>query len=472
MQSMPWRRSLALIVAIVGLLGFAGAAPLAAQSMRKSVEDLTPAEVMTLRRGVATMMSRNTASRDSADFRRSWIYWANMHRHFGDDCEGPVVGNGMAGVTEWEAENASETATWCQCEHHNNNFLTWHRMFVYYFEQVLRQASGDANFTLPYWNYQTDRRLPAIFREATYVNENGQTVPNPLRVEGRRTAINNGTGQLAKSVVRSTNAMAAGTYNQFRNRLETTPHGSVHCALTGSCNTGLMGVAASAGLDPIFYLHHSNIDRLYECWLAVDEDDRLPTGSIVNRSYSFVDGAGTVVTRVVRDMLTTDQLGYGYTAAAGCPAGTLVAGGVALERGVTDVTIGVGEPEAAAPAAETARRATVHVAGVRAERAPGVMFEVYLANREGQRELIGVIDFFASGPSDGGAHAAHAGRRGRDFEFDATDAVDLLDLGRRSRFRLVFVPTTGLESSTVEQATEQMPPDARVTFRRAWLEWD
>jgi hypothetical protein len=43
------------------------------------VTALTAAELMSLRRGVARMMTPNNASRGSADFRRSWVYWANTH---------------------------------------------------------------------------------------------------------------------------------------------------------------------------------------------------------------------------------------------------------------------------------------------------------------------------------------------------------------------------------------------------------
>src|ERR1700751_4094743 len=57
-----------------------------AGSQRKSVTDLTTAELMSVRRGVTRMMARNSAPRGSADYRRSWVYWANMHSHFGNDC--------------------------------------------------------------------------------------------------------------------------------------------------------------------------------------------------------------------------------------------------------------------------------------------------------------------------------------------------------------------------------------------------
>ena len=115
--------------------------------------------------------------------------------------------------------------------------------------------------------------------------------------------------------------MAATTYNHFPTRLEATPHGAVHCGVgSAGCGTGLMGSVPSAALDPIFYFHHVNIDRLYECWQEVNPQRRLPTGNaIFNRSYSFVDGDGTVRQRRVRDMLTTASLAMATTKAAAAP---------------------------------------------------------------------------------------------------------------------------------------------------------
>ena len=63
----------------------------------------------------------------------------------------------------------------------------------------------------------------------------------------------------------------------------------------------------------MFWAHHANIDRLYECWLR-SANGRLPTDpAILNAAYWFVDENGTMVQRTVRDMLTTAQLSYRYT---------------------------------------------------------------------------------------------------------------------------------------------------------------
>ena len=55
-------------------------------------------------------------------------------------------------------------------------------MYIYHFERILRAASGDPEFALPYWNYSVpaQRALPSIFREPADVS-------NPLFVPQRRT---------------------------------------------------------------------------------------------------------------------------------------------------------------------------------------------------------------------------------------------------------------------------------------------
>ncbi len=471
-------RLVAFLVAVLAFFPPLGYSEAQAQTARKSITQLTPAEVLSLRKGVATMMARNSAPRNSADFRRSWIFWANMHGHFGTDCRGPVTGSGMSGVTTWTASNSFETATWCKCEHGTDQFLTWHRMYLYYFERVLRQASGDPNLRLPYWDYGADPLLPAAFRDATYVNAAGQTVANPLRVTARRAALNAGTAGLAAGTTSTSNAMAATSFATFRARLESSPHGAVHCTIASAgCPTGIMGAVPAAALDPIFYLHHANIDRLYECWLKVNPAGRLPTSAtILDRNYSFIDADGSLKTRKVRDMLTLSQLGYSYPAGSGCPAAPAAATVLAqaspteLGPGVTSVPLAVEGAGAGAASRQAApRSATVVIAGLKAPVIPGVIFNVYLANAAGARSQIGVIDFFGfDGGGTGGAHAGHGGQ-GRRFEFDATDAVAALGLTSTRSPELIFEPTTGLSDSTVPEATAAMGPEAKVTYRRAVL---
>ena len=58
--------------------------------------------------------------------------------------------------------------------------------------------------------------------------------------------------------------------------LESLPHNVIHSVIGGVApggnpndwrDLGLMSLPITAALDPIFWLHHSNIDRLWNVWL-------------------------------------------------------------------------------------------------------------------------------------------------------------------------------------------------------------
>jgi hypothetical protein len=469
----------------------AGSAPATAQ--RKSVTALTAAELMSLRRGVAAMMARNNAPRGSSDFRRSWLYWANMHQHFGNDCGGPISGQGMAGVQSVTASNTDEAATWCKCQHINSQFLTWHRMYLWYFERVLQAAAGDPKLRLPYWDYEANGQLSAAYRATTYVNEAGRTVPNPLRVAARQPALNSGASRLSSGVTSTSSAMSARNFSAFSSSLEQTPHGAVHCAMvSGGCPNGLMGSIPASALDPIFWAHHTNIDRLYECWLHVNEAARLPNDATqLATQFTFVDADGSTPTRRVSDMLTTAQLGYTYAGGGGCPAApqpVMTAERTEMAPGSEEVLATAGASRInptsttvpltpAGPQGLTvqpslaAGRIFLVIDGLQYDEPPGGLYNVYLKGPGGQRAQVGVINFFALSPAGATGHV-HGTPSSGSFRFDVTDAVRQLGISGNVQPSLVFEPTTGL-TSTSPTAAAAIPPkmnaQANVRFESAKL---
>jgi tyrosinase len=46
--------------------------------------------------------------------------------------------------------------------------------------------------------------------------------------------------------------------------IENIPHNRIHVRIGG--DTGFMSDPSTAALDPIFWLHHANIDRMWEVW--------------------------------------------------------------------------------------------------------------------------------------------------------------------------------------------------------------
>jgi tyrosinase len=90
--------------------------------------------------------------------------------------------------------------------------------------------------------------------------------------------------------------------------LEQKPHDLVHDGIGG-----LMGDPETAGYDPIFWLHHANIDRLWEVWRNTTPPHQNPADSSwLKFSFKFNDESGNVQTLAPRDVLDTKSAPFYY----------------------------------------------------------------------------------------------------------------------------------------------------------------
>ncbi|MEY2441110.1 MAG: tyrosinase [bacterium] len=230
-----------------------------------------------------------------------------------------------------------------QCQHASWYFLPWHRMYLYRFEQIVRShmpSSTAASWALPYWNYTqvaAHRVLPPAFREKKLPDGK----PNPLFVTQRSTSNPNinGGDALPSAGVTTAAALAERVYTRptpgttsgfggsktgfshsgsgFPGPLEQTPHGDVHVLVGGS--GGFMSAFSTAALDPIFWLHHCNLDRLWERWLRAaaggHPPGKNPTESAWrDRKFELVNKNGNRVKLAVKDVLDIEgQLNYTYS---------------------------------------------------------------------------------------------------------------------------------------------------------------
>jgi len=104
--------------------------------------------------------------------------------------------------------------------------------------------------------------------------------------------------------------------DQNEGALETTPHDTVHVDIGG-----WMGSINLSARDPIFYLHHANIDRLWKRWLALGGGRQDPVSDQVwmNTMFTFFDENGQQVQLSGKDILdTVGQLNYCYDDEPGC----------------------------------------------------------------------------------------------------------------------------------------------------------
>jgi len=218
--------------------------PLRAQGAtvtRRSVRGMTAndPDLAAMRRVVAAMKALPPS--DS----RNWIRFADLHRAF--------------------------------CPHGNWYFLPWHRAYILAFERVVRELSGKADFALPYWDWTADRAFPAVFAAGDR-DTNPLFHPRPGVDNGLRLADDMVGPQVISRIMMSPDFEAFGSTRprgqdgispQWQRRLgaktefEFNPHDGVHQSIGGN-----MSVVDLSARDPIFFLHHANVDRLWSTWNA------------------------------------------------------------------------------------------------------------------------------------------------------------------------------------------------------------
>jgi hypothetical protein len=196
------------------------------------------------------------------------------------------------------------------CSHGSPGFFTWHRAYLMAFENALRVLGCQVN--LPYWDWSSSPStgVPPACRLSTYVNRAGAVAANPLfsgpRPGGgqtnRRPDID--TTAFDDLAVTAQAAMAAGTFASFQNQINGV-HGSVHVRTGGD-----MGGVPTAGYDPIFYLHHANVDRLWASW-QTSHSEALPAAEAAFQLQPFPRPYSTAW-QTGSDVESTDALGYRY----------------------------------------------------------------------------------------------------------------------------------------------------------------
>jgi tyrosinase len=291
--------------------------------VRKNVWKLKPTDktLEWYERAVTAMKARPIAEATS------WRYQAAIHEY--NRATDPFRQSNDVLPTAGERQKY-----WTQCQHGSWYFLSWHRMYLYHFETIVaaevEKLGGPADWALPYWNYSDDRDanarlLPTAFRSpkkndgsdnALFVNtrtpdcnagrqfadDSDVAIAGPLR-EPDFVSLSFGTGFGGPQ----TNFMHSGN---LIGSLELTPHGNMHMAVGG-----LMQSFSTAALDPIFWLHHANIDRLWKKWIALGGGRDNPTSDTawMNQTFTFFDENGAQKTFTGAQIVNTvTQLGYRY----------------------------------------------------------------------------------------------------------------------------------------------------------------
>ncbi|KAK7953523.1 hypothetical protein PG988_014217 [Apiospora saccharicola] len=264
------------------------------------------------------------------------------------------------------------------CPHSSVLFPTWHRPYIQLLEQNIWQCaqtkakaypartrnsyiSAAVTLRFPYWDWTVSINTPTgkktvnnpLFqysfqsssktgpRTSDFPGNNApQAYRNTVRTPNRQGASNHAAVNTALKrnaaylhdttylILTQTDNYAEFSNNGYPGTIQgygslENPHGTIHNAVGGS--GGHMSYLDYAGFDPIFWLHHVNVDRLVAIWQAIHPDswvinqrDNFGTFSIPpstetdqTKLYPFSkDSAGTYYTS--NDVRDTRSLGYTY----------------------------------------------------------------------------------------------------------------------------------------------------------------
>lgn len=248
----------------------------------------------------------------------------------------------------------------------------------------------------------------------------------------------------------------------------------------------------TAGLDPIFWLHHANIDRRWTGWLTSTRHNPTEREWLKER---FAFGSGNARTELAaEDVLeaTKAPLSYAFDRLPTPPAERRAAGarptiapegrmrdGAPKVAGMSDTpvpltdTVSTTEVRITAPprkglhriAAEDSGRVFLKIEGVRGERLAAGVFVVYVNlpraaqpadfpdHRAGQISMFGVAEASQADTPHGGG--------GLNFSFDITELVKRLQAKGQwqpGSVHVAFAP--------IPDSAGQVHPDADVTVRR------
>lgn len=191
---------------------------------------------------------------------------------------------------------------WSHCTHRQASaeqyFLAWHRAFIYFFEVIVRahvaELGGPSTWALPYWNYSyydnsdvsaagapwVRSNLPWVFTQAQLPDGSD----NPLYIAdiNKRGLQPNWPGQQEIMFLETMTPYYDAAYSytdflDFNQTLDGQPHGAVHVDVGSGdqqvTQGGWMTSTVTASFDPVFWLHHAEIDRFWVGWNAAGHAD-------------------------------------------------------------------------------------------------------------------------------------------------------------------------------------------------------
>lgn len=183
-------------------------------------------------------------------------------------------------------------------------FGPWHRYLLLIFEFQMRRVLNEDDFRLPYWDWGTETGSANAIWTAEVMGDpvgvvntgafrDGGRFAVNIAQDGRRDAFDIGTQPLrrdfggadvssppsnadVRNIVAANPIYAASPWNDsiltagFRRPLEVALHNRIHRLVGGHM------MDSTSPNDPVFWLHHTNLDRIWSAWQAYHNAPYLP----------------------------------------------------------------------------------------------------------------------------------------------------------------------------------------------------
>jgi hypothetical protein len=191
-------------------------------------------------------------------------------------------------------------------QHNNGLFLPWHRQQLVHMERIVARLTGHDGFAMPYWDWQEHRFLPSWIcdRDSPLYERNRARGVETLDFAAARWAESAYTAKLAADDF----ATFCGKLPEGAGMVEGYGHNHIHQLIGGG-----MRHPRTSALDPMFWLHHSNVDRVWATWHGARGRDLYPAEWTAQTVTGFVDAEGRPVSELaVGASLETRPLGYDY----------------------------------------------------------------------------------------------------------------------------------------------------------------
>lgn len=202
------------------------------------------------------------------------------------------------------------------CAHGTENFIYWHRPYIYFFEKTVRKiaqrivkidgpeglrAHADyyENWTLPVFKWDPKTPVHPLFFDTQvfppYPN-NPTTGTGDKRAIDKRSLPNPREAQWAnfidvspkslENILESRNIVSFTGNGSFAGQLEGSAHGGVHVWVGGQM------AAFFSPLDPIFWTHHAMVDFLFEEFLTRRRNEGQKTPDFLPKNLAQEEQVG------------------------------------------------------------------------------------------------------------------------------------------------------------------------------------